>query len=293
MAVESGLSIGDLVTLKGVKFDSFLGAEGILLEDLVVSADSKDFDDSVFMIHLQRQYSAARELESFMEAQPEDEPMDDAAKGYLNALRKGRENETKLNDNYMHAKVGMAVAFGDIIQLYHVKSRKYLTVNPKELALTERENSRVFLNAEGDLHSWIQFMPRFKIDREGDRILGNSEVYVQLAERPSEYVHMAEKAPAKGASREVNCSLERTSWRMTIFQETSTFSGEPTVLLPQQLVYIHDAETRSNLTIASSTPETLDEERGDDARVEELPDEGVAEEKEGGNGDGCTLGAGA
>ena len=32
------------------------------------------------MIHLQRQYSAARELESFMEAQPEDEPMDDAAK---------------------------------------------------------------------------------------------------------------------------------------------------------------------------------------------------------------------
>ena len=174
----------------------------------------------------------------------------------------------------------MAVAFGDIIQLYHVKSGKYLTVNPKELALTERENSRVFLNAEGDLHSWIQFMPRFKIDREGDRILGNSEVYVQLAERPSEYVHMAEKAPAKGASREVNCSLERTSWRMTIFQETSTFSGEPTVLLPQQLVYIHDAETRSNLTIASSTPETLDEERGDDTRVEELPDEGVAEEKE-------------
>ena len=79
--VESGLCIGDLITLKTVKFEAFLGAEGILIEDLIVSEDAADFDDCVFAIHLQRQYSAARELESFLESRKEDEAMDDLEMG--------------------------------------------------------------------------------------------------------------------------------------------------------------------------------------------------------------------
>ena len=208
--MESGLCIGDLVSLRSVKFEAFLGAEGILIEDLIVSDDAADFDDCIFAVHLQRQYSAAHELESFLESRKEDEAMDDAAKQYLNALTKGTDNEVRLNDNYMVANVGKAVNFGDVIQLFHLKSRKYLIVNPKELATVERENSRVYLDASGNVHSWIQFMPRFKIDKEGDRILGNSEVYIRLAERPTEHIHSAEKAPKKGKYREVNCSLEKT-----------------------------------------------------------------------------------
>jgi hypothetical protein len=277
--LESGLCIGDLISLKAVKFDAFLGAEGILLSDLITTDSSADFDDCVFAVHLQRQYSAAKELETFMESRPEDEPMDDGAKQYLNALSKGRSNEIKLNDNYMEAEVGKAVNFGDIVQLYHIKSRKYLIVNPKELATVERENSRVHLDANGNVHSWIQFMPRFKIDKEGDRILGMSEVYIGLAERPSEFIHCAEKHPKKAEFREVNCSLEKTSWRCEIFQETSVDGVDQSVLLPGQLVYIHDAENRANLTIASTQPESLDEEKP--SQVQELPDkDGVSEHKD-------------
>jgi hypothetical protein len=54
------------VTFKNIKFDCHLSAEGILLEDLIVDESSKRFDDSIFCIHLQRQYSASRELEEFI-----------------------------------------------------------------------------------------------------------------------------------------------------------------------------------------------------------------------------------
>lgn len=36
------------------------------MEDLIIEENIKVFDDSLFCIHLQRQYSAARELEEFL-----------------------------------------------------------------------------------------------------------------------------------------------------------------------------------------------------------------------------------
>ena len=55
---------------------------------------------------------------------------EESARNYIAALEKGRENEKKLNDNYMRKKHGQLVEFGGIIQLYHVKSGKYLTGLP-------------------------------------------------------------------------------------------------------------------------------------------------------------------
>ena len=256
-----GLKIGDLITLRSPKWERFLGAEGILLDDLIVKEALKEFDDCIFSVHLQRQYSASRELESFLETYYVDENAikDEGMKQYLKALQKGRDNEVKLNNMYMKNKVGLPVGFGDVIQLYHVKSKKYLIVNPKILANAERENSKVSLSTSGNVHSWVQFMPRFKIDREGDRILTSSELFIRIAERPNEFVHCAEKSPKDGFAREVNCSLENTSFKLTIFQDCGDAVDNTIVLASSQLVYIHDAETRSNITIAQKSLETLDE----------------------------------
>ena len=256
-----GLKIGDLITLKSPKWESYLGAEGILLHDLIVKEALQEFDDCIFSVHLQRQYSASRELESFLETYNVDENAikDESMKQYLKALQKGRDNEVKLNNMYMKNKAGMPIAFGDVIQLFHVKSKKYLIVNPKQLANAERENSKVSLNSSGNIHSWVQFMPRFKIDREGDRILTSSELFIRISERSNEFVHCADKSPKEGQKREVNCSLENTSWKITIF--SSCFDeAELSIVLANRLVYIHDPETRSNLTVATKQIESFDED---------------------------------
>ena len=81
------LRIGDYVTFKNIKHNSLLCAEGILLEDLIVDEHVKVLDDCLFCIHLQRQYSAARELEEFL-ASNKDEGLQDAnAAKYYQALR--------------------------------------------------------------------------------------------------------------------------------------------------------------------------------------------------------------
>ena len=261
-----GLKIGDLISLKSPKWEAYLCSEGILLDDLVLSDLIEEFDDCIFAVHLQRQYSASRELESFLETYKVDSTtvLDDSMKQYLKALEKGRDNEIRLNDVYMGNKIGQSVNFGDIIQLFHVKSRKYLVTDPKNLAFAERENSKVGLHTSGNINSWLQFVPRFKIDREGDRILSGCEAYLRIAERPNEFIHAAEKLPR--GQREVNCSMEKTSWRCNVYQSADFLKLE-TAVLTSQLVYIHDAETRSNITISTKPIESLDE-----VKVQEISD---------------------
>lgn len=145
-----------------------------------------------------------------------------------------------------------------LLQLLHVKSGKFVTILSDQLARDERENIRVSLSAEGSTMSWLQLLPRYKIDREGDQILSNTEVLIKIAERQNEFIHCADKEPPPGYFHEVNCSLETSSWRMNIFQDVKE-CADPNLLLTSQLVFIHDPETRSNITVCS----VLDENDGD------------------------------
>ena len=61
------LKIGDYVIFNDVQLGCFLSVEGILLEDLVGVDSVSSLHDCIFCIHLQRQYSASRELNAFLE----------------------------------------------------------------------------------------------------------------------------------------------------------------------------------------------------------------------------------
>lgn len=61
------LKIGDYVVFNDASLGCFLSVEGILLEELVGVDVITSLHDAIFCIHLQRQYSAARELNAFLE----------------------------------------------------------------------------------------------------------------------------------------------------------------------------------------------------------------------------------
>lgn len=94
-----------------------LCAEGILLEDIISNDHVRVLDDCLFCVHLQRQYSAARELDEFLKTKSGNNSDDGHAAKYFQALKRGSDNENKLNDSYMKKKFGHVVVFGDIIQV--------------------------------------------------------------------------------------------------------------------------------------------------------------------------------
>lgn len=75
------------MTFKNIKHNSLLCAEGILLEDLIVDENVKVLEDCLFCVHLQRQYSAARELEEFKLRNSDDKMQEPNTAKYFQALQ--------------------------------------------------------------------------------------------------------------------------------------------------------------------------------------------------------------
>ncbi len=245
---DNFLRIGDYVSFKFPKHQAYLSAEGILDEDVYVSPLVSFFEEHVFQIYVQRQYSATNELEEFLEANGADVNLSDpASSSYMEALTKGKENESILNRSVMKSKLRNIVCFGDTIQLLHVKSNKFLTVRPSDLARDERENMKVSLSYDGSILSWIKIMPRFKINREGEHVSNLTEVLLKVSERSNEYLHCADRPPPRGKFREVNSSLELpTGWRVSVFQKVDELS-DTSLLLTGQLITIKDPESHCML----------------------------------------------
>ena len=245
---DNFLRIGDYVSLKFPKYLAYLSAEGILVEDVYVSPLLSFFEEHLFQIYVQRQYSATNELEDFLESSGGDPNLlDPATASYMEALTRGKENESILNRTVMKGKTGNIVCFGDTIQLLHVKSNKYVTIKPSDLARDERENMRVALSHDGSVMSWLKIMPRFKINREGEPVANGTEILLKVNERSNEYLHCADRPPPRGKFREVNSSLESpTGWKLSIFQRSEELLNT-NLLLSGQLLTIKDPESQCML----------------------------------------------
>lgn len=246
---NNAFRIGDHITLRCPKHGVYMSSEGILLEDFGASKDPFSFEDHVFQIFIQRQYSATNEVEDFLDFFEGDVSriQDASVRKHYDALARGKHNEEKMNERFMKLKTGNYVLFGEIIQLFHVKSKKFVTAFPETAARDERENMIVRLDPDGSTRSWFQVLPRYKIDREGDRIRNNVEVLLKVAESGGEYLRCADKHPSKGRLREVNSSSDAaTPWKLSIYQKCNE-RNEKSLLLAGELVYIRDPETQSML----------------------------------------------
>jgi len=269
------IRIGDYVILRGLNVDGFLSGEGILEDGVFLSTNPPRFDDCVFQVCLANQYSAAKELLNFkeqiqignfemgddMEASrdggadlvvgndDDDEEAEDTIskeKKFLAALERSKMNEAAMNKRQMEANIGNQLKFGQTIQLLHRKSQKYLTVDSMVVASHERENLRVYLSDEGNALSWFNLKPWFKIDRENADMESNAAVYLQVAERSQEQIHSSEVTLTKNSKdREVNCSLDRSGWRVQVYSEyhasdtSDLFAGEIVRLFdPEKLTYL-------------------------------------------------------
>ena len=205
-----GIRYGDYITIRHSKpYEGYLSADGLLFGDtylMNVDSDIKTLEDCVWEVHVQNQYSALKEYEQavmFGISSTEMEGKErlhnkldnihiasktkkvvkstiDKQNEKIHELKVAMLNERRLNIKMMSLKVGKPVVFGDLIQLRHVKSQKFLTINSYMLAKNERENLRVLVQNEGDSSSCLIPMPRFKTDREGQIITNNSELFIRL-----------------------------------------------------------------------------------------------------------------
>ena len=268
------LRIGDIITLEHAKpYEGWLAAEDVFNSECILTTSDIIMEDCLWQVCVQYQYSSSSDYEttvidaneSVMKQNEDRKPSTDPNQASASEetpkivennetqkklqLQRAAATETKLNKKLMAMKFGKPVSFGDVVQLLHIKSQTYMTVSSNCLARCERENLQVYLDSNGNPLSWLELMPRYKYDREGQHISSDTELYIRVHENSSDFIHVAKKASklSESNAKEINCSLESSCWRINIYQNASEFNKKN--ILMGNLVTLKEPESSTYLTV--------------------------------------------
>ena len=230
---------GSLITLRNTE-NFYLCAQGFIDNSPYLKKEIyNNFSLSVFRIIPASIYSVQTEIIDFTRETKENELFNKQEK--LTKLEDSLEGEIKINMHNYNALKGKSINYESLIQLEHVQSHKFLTLENDKTAEVENKNLKVSLEDFSSEYSHFRILPGYEYQKYCDKVVQSShKIYLEILAsgiRKPAFLHSSkshffglfmrgvysflDSNPCVDNYLEVNISFDqKTRWVLTEFSES-------------------------------------------------------------------------
>ncbi|XP_061178320.1 inositol 1,4,5-trisphosphate receptor type 2-like [Saccostrea echinata] len=255
--MDDTLSVGDTVCLYSAESFGFIFStqSSSVHNEVAVGSrqdrhrpDVQDQQVISFNLEVANRYKLNKQLRK-LQAKLAEDPENISLRNTVSRAKLAAEAEN--DDNILEQKrqQGKKVLYGQIIQLRHLFTNKYIHVSTTKTSDTETNNMAVELKEENSKHALFRLMPRYKVKAEGDVVQVDDQVVLESVKSPDSYLHVSKsflgQLSVYSKSHELNVSVQQSGF--TICRKYKPSSGDSTKIKFGDLIRFYHKEMEAYL----------------------------------------------